>query len=236
MSDFDLYHVTRPMAFKPLEIPTYGTVEISQYLRIPYQTLRYWTTYAGRTEPIIRLASTKPPLLSFKNVVECYVLESIRKIHRVGVPRIRAAVETLREKFSSKYPLADHDLQTDGYDLFIEEDQRKINLSARGQLGIPEVLKLYLRRIERDETGIAISLSLLTLRAATPDPNEPKIVVIDPTVSFGRPVIKGTGIPTAEISGRFHAGDGVSALAREYGIPIDAVEAAIRCEPLPAAA
>lgn len=228
--------ISESKRFDPLEVPTYGTTEISEYLRIPYETLRYWTTNAGGTEPVIWLDSKNPPLLSFKNVVECYVLESIRRIHRVRLPRIRSAVETLRNQFNSKHPLADHDLETDGYDLFLEENEQIINLSRRGQIGIPEVLRLYLQRIERDESGVASKLFLLTLRSATPDPNEPRVVVMNPMVSFGRPVIAGTAIPTAEIAGRFHAGDTITALGEEYGIEIAKVEAAIRCEPQPVAA
>jgi uncharacterized protein (DUF433 family) len=59
---------------------------------------------------------------------------------------------------------------------------------------------------------------------------EPKIISLDPRVRFGRPVIAGTSIPTAEIAERFRAGDDFSALADEYGRPQTEIEEAIRCE------
>jgi len=59
---------------------------------------------------------------------------------------------------------------------------------------------------------------------------QPRSVVIDPRVSFGRPVIAGTGIPTAVLAGQFKAGGTVPVLAKEYGADEEAVWDAIRCE------
>jgi len=42
-------------------------------------------------------------------------------------------------------------------------------------------------------------------------------VVIDPHVSFGRPVLAGTGIPTAVLAEQFKTGDPVLVLAKDYG-------------------
>ena len=51
-----------------------------------------------------------------------------------------------------------------------------------------------------------------------------------PTVSFGRPVIAGTGIPVSAIYERYKAGDSVADLARDFRLETSAVEEAIRCE------
>jgi uncharacterized protein (DUF433 family) len=67
--------------------------------------------------------------------------------------------------------------------------------------------------------------------------SEPKWVVIDPQVQFGRPVLAGTGIPTFVIAERYEAGESISDLARDYDRPEKEIEEAIRCElPLPTAA
>ena len=55
-------------------------------------------------------------------------------------------------------------------------------------------------------------------------------VVIDPYVSFGRPVLVGTGIPTAVIAARYKAGESVDDLADDYGRSREEIEEAIRCE------
>jgi uncharacterized protein (DUF433 family) len=46
-----------------------------------------------------------------------------------------------------------------------------------------------------------------------------KVVSILPTVSSGRPIIDGTGIPVASIWNRYKAGDGIEQIADDYEIP-----------------
>jgi uncharacterized protein (DUF433 family) len=55
-------------------------------------------------------------------------------------------------------------------------------------------------------------------------------VVIDPRISFGRPVLAGSGIPTAVIADRYKAGESVDELADDYGRKRLEIEEAIRCE------
>lgn len=62
------------------------------------------------------------------------------------------------------------------------------------------------------------------------DPNEPRRVVIDPRISFGRPVLAGTGIPTAMLAERYKAGESVDELVKDYGRDRLGIEEAIRCE------
>jgi uncharacterized protein (DUF433 family) len=58
--------------------------------------------------------------------------------------------------------------------------------------------------------------------------SDPKIVVMNPQISFGRPSVG--GVPTSAIWGRFRAGDSPSHLALDYGLPMVAIEEALRCE------
>ena len=53
---------------------------------------------------------------------------------------------------------------------------------------------------------------------------------MSPTVSFGRPVITGTGIPVSSIYERYRAGDSVADLAQDFNLEISEIEEAIRCE------
>ncbi len=95
-----------------------------------------------------------------------------------------------------------------------------------------EIISVYLRRIERDATGVPIKLYPFTRRSeseAAPD-SDPRIVVMNPSVSFGRPVIVGTGIPVVSIYERYQAGDSVASLARDFNLATGAIEEAIRCE------
>ncbi|MDP3769093.1 MAG: DUF433 domain-containing protein, partial [Dehalococcoidia bacterium] len=58
----------------------------------------------------------------------------------------------------------------------------------------------------------------------------PRLVVIDPRVGFGRPVLAGTGVTTLSIAERFDAGESIEDLAADYGRPPAEIEEAIRCE------
>jgi len=63
-----------------MQAPIYGLAEAAQYLRVPQNTLVYWVKGGGSVPPLIRLASTEPPRLSFSNLLECYMLSSMRAI------------------------------------------------------------------------------------------------------------------------------------------------------------
>lgn len=160
-------------------------------------------------------------------------MDAIRREHEIPLPKVRAALRFLTERFPSKHPLADQRLETDGLDLFVQKYGQLINITREGQLALRKLLQAHLRRIEWDESGQAIRLYPFTRKR---DPEEPKTVVIDPYVSFGRPVLVGTGIPTAIIAERLKAGDSIDTLADDYGRARSEIEEAIRCElPLEAA-
>jgi uncharacterized protein (DUF433 family) len=61
------------------------------------------------------------------------------------------------------------------------------------------------------------------------------IVVIDPCLGFGQPVIEGTGIRKEVIVGRFSAGETIDSIAEDYGRSRTEIEEIVRSE-LPLAA
>ncbi len=209
--------------------------EAAHYLRIPRATLRSWIfgryypTEGGPTffRPIIVLPDRRRPLLSFVNLVEAHVLDAIRREHEISLKNVRAALGFLRRHLHSPHPLAEQDFETDGVDLFIERYGELINITRAGQLAMRSLLQAYLRRIERDPKGLPLRLFPFTRKR---DLEEPRAVVIDPYVSFGRPVLSGTGIPTAVIAERYKAGEAVDELAEDYGRSRLEIEEAIRCE------
>jgi len=66
-----------------------------------------------------------------------------------------------------------------------------------------------------------------------PADGSPRIVVLDPLVRFGCPMIAGKGITTEIVFGRHQAGDSIAELADDYGLAISEVEEALRYESLP---
>jgi uncharacterized protein (DUF433 family) len=219
----------------PRELPAYSIAEASHYLLIPTATLRSWVL--GRTYPtkkevklfkaIIRRPDPDQRSLSFINLVEAHVLDAIRREHEIPLPKVRLALEYLKRKFPSKHPLADHSFETDGISLFVEKFGQLINVSESGQIAITEWLRAYLKRIERDAKGVPICLYPFTRKRNF---DEPRAVVINARISYGRPVLAGTGIATAIIAERYKAGDSIADLADDYGRSSLDIEEAIRCE------
>ena len=217
------------------EQPAYSLTEASRYLSIPPATLRSWV--AGRRyptgsgpkffRPVIELPDDARAGLSFVNLVEAHVLDAIRRHHQVPLSKIRQSIDYLRKHFSSKHPLAEQRFETDGLDLFIDKFDQLINVTQSGQIALRELLKAHLHRVEHDSSGAAVKLYPFTRKR---DSREPKVVVIDPHISYGRPVLVGTGIPTAVVAERYKAGESIDELAEDYGRQRNEIEEAIRCE------
>jgi uncharacterized protein (DUF433 family) len=232
------------MTFKtptdPRLLPAYSVVEAAHYLHTPEGTLRSWVAgrlypVAGRSKrskPLIQLDDPAGHYLSFINLVEGHVLAAILRHHGVKLPKVRTALDYVKRHFQIERPLIDQAFQTDGLDLFIERCEILINASCTGQQAIREIVSVYLKRIERDSKGLPIKLYPFTRNTesdATPRA-DPRVVVMNPVISFGRPVIAGTGIPVSSIYERYKAGDSVADLAQDFHLEISAIEEAIRCE------
>ncbi|MCG3134124.1 MAG: putative antitoxin VapB45 [Planctomycetes bacterium] len=220
------------------DVPAYGVAEAAAYLQIPPTTLRSWVVGrrypvrggSRRFEPLIRPAGRdRVLLLSFFNLVEAHVLDAIRHVYRIDVRAVRNAIDFLEKRFHSRHPLADRPFLTDGKDLFIKELGRLIAVSAAGQTAMRDVLEAHLRRIERDAEGVAAGLCLFT-RGGPRTADSPRVVIVDPRVHFGRPVLAGTGIPTAVIAERFKAGESIEELVADYGRSAAEIQEALRCE------
>ncbi len=209
------------------EIPAYPISEAAHYLGVPKSTLR--ACFAGQQgfKAVIRPADPKTLVLSFSNLVEAYVLSAIRRKHHIGLPTIRRGLKFLTEKLGSERPLLGERFATHGAKLFVERMGEMINLSETGQVEMADLIRAYLERVERDPKGLPIKLYPF-IRSQTAA-QQPRTVVIDPQVSFGRPVIAGTGIPTAVLFERFKAGDQPPDLAKDYGASEEAIWDAIRC-------
>src|SRR5260370_13000713 len=106
---------------KLFETPIYGLVDGAHYLRIPYQTLRYWTLGRHSIAPIVQLACIDPPRMSFMNLLECHMLSSMRKNYNLRLPKVRKALRTLAEMYPSPHPLIAQELETDSIDVFLRE-------------------------------------------------------------------------------------------------------------------
>jgi len=220
------------------QMPLYSASEAGRFLHLPVSTVRAWAFGQGdrskgnRFESVIAAADRKSHKLSFVNLVELLVLAAIRRKHKVPLPQVRKAVAFLHKRFPSQHPLADNDFQTNGVDLFVEKFGQLLNISRDGQIAMKELIKDYLRLVERDTSGVPVKLHLPRVNQPVQKRGE---VVIDPNFGFGRPVLDGKGIRVEVIVERFQAGESIASLAEDYGISEDVIEEIIRNQ-LPLAA
>jgi uncharacterized protein (DUF433 family) len=194
----------------------------------------YWVIGGKNSAPLTTIFTRKPPLLlSFKNLVECFVLESLRKAHGIPMKRIRPSVEELRQVRPSKYPLADYQIATSSRGkIYLEgDDDSLLILNASGQTAFKPILEPFLRRVDRNTKGISERLFPFTRVEYQKAPEKaPSVVVIDPLVAFGKPVLVGTRISTAFLMSRRRGGASITQLASDYGRPEAEIEEAIYLE------
>lgn len=220
----------------PRDIPAYGLKQAAHILDLPQSTLRNWvrgwsypTQAKGKASspPLIELPRGADGLtLSFNNVIEAHVLSAIRRAHGVKMRLVRKALDYLVAHMGVERPLVSQAFKTDGVDLFVEHLGAIVNVSSDGQLEIREVIDAYLDRVARAPDGVADRLYPFTRGGL----DDPRFVVINPRVSFGRPMIERVSVPTDIIASRFSAGDSHNDLMDDFGCSRDEVDEAIRYE------
>ncbi len=211
-----------------LDVPNYSPIEAVRYFHIPMSTLSYWTEEPNE---IVILASHSPRLLSFKNLVELYVLEGLRKIHGVHTSRIRSAVDFLLKTEKSRHPLADYDIRTEGKNVVFYKKGKPLNASLWGQYEMEEIVGCYLQRVERDPHGVALRIFPYTRREQLTNREQPpRTIEINPAVCFGLPVLKDSRLTTGFLASRFRGGDSIPSIANSYGRSLAEIKEAVEWE------
>ena len=209
-------------------LPSYSVPEAALYLRLPRSTLRAWIGRQTNFEPLIIPAQEKPLALSFINLVEAYVLASIRRKHRLSMNKIRKGLDFISRKYPSHNPLARKDFETDGLSLFLKEAGLVYDISrGSGQRIFEDIVKKYMQRIERDLSGLPVKFYPFS---ESGEPGKPKSILIDPKISFGRPILSSISIPVEIIVERYRAGESMKELAGDYECAQKKIEEAIRCQ------
>ena len=219
----------------PREVPAYSISLAAHYLRIPTSTLRDWVqggfyrvaSGKKRFAPAIKLSNPKVQLLSFYNLAEAHVLSALRRTHNVKMPAIRKALDYVTEKYHWQRPLIEHDFMVAGASVFVERlDHELVDAGTSGKQVMLKFIREYMTRLEWEDK-LAAKFYPFTRQDLSASP---RLVLIDPRFSFGRPILATARIPTAMIAERYKAGDSTKQLARDYACPIEEIEEAIRCE------
>ena len=215
------------------ERPRYSIADAARYLQLPVTTLRYWVlggtylveTGRKRSPSLIRVPNPKEARLTFSNLVEAHVLLALRRQHDVSMRAVRDAIVYSERKLRIGRLLLSEELRASAGGVFLDRLGSLIELSKDGQQAMREVLAAYLERLTRDIQGLPERLYPITRSDFA---GSPKVIVIDPRISFGKPVIASKAIQTSVVADRFDAGESVSDIATDYDIEVPDVEEAIR--------
>lgn len=221
--------------------PAYRATEAAHILGLPTETVKAWcfgqdyqhSRDGSRKvfQRVIDPADARKRLLSFGNLCELHLLSVIRRHHRVRLQQVRKAVDYMRRRLGEDRPLASAKFRTNGIDLFVERADELLNVSKQGQRALREDFERTLDRVDfsNDATSRPVRLFPFTRPPSTADV-QPRTVVVDPALSFGRPVLAGASVRTEVIESRFRAGDLIADMALDYEVPAEQIEEALRFE------
>lgn len=208
----------------PRELPAYTVAEAAVYLGVPPSTLRTWVR--GQTiknkmlmQPLIVAADPDAGTLSFNNVAEAYMVASLTRKFQLPLRRVRAALEYV----GGEHPLLTTVFHTDGTGIFIDRMGALVDAARGGQAAIRDVVESSLRRVELDKHQLP-----LRLYPWRRQPNEPRVIALDPRRSFGRPTVVGSGVQMGVVVDRYLAGESASKLAADYDLSAEVIDDVIR--------
>jgi uncharacterized protein (DUF433 family) len=155
------------------------------------------------------------------------VLRSLRTDHGVSLNALRTALRYAEHTLGIERLLLRKELCTRAGDVFLDRYGRLINLSASGQLAMRRLFEEHLKRIDWDDRRFPVRLypfvSVESVASAKP-------IAIDPTIAFGRPVVRRIGVSTRAIAERIDAGETVDELAADYDLSPTEIEEAVLYE------
>lgn len=221
--------------------PLYTMAEAARILDVPNSTFQNWARgyerrRAGATtakgSPIVTTVPAIPgePNVPFIGLAEGIILAAIR---RQGVPmqRIRPALDVLRTELGIDYALASRKLYTDGAEVLFGyaehagdspagQTVRELVVVRHGQRVFGEIVDSYLKRVTYAADGWAERIRLPQYQRAE--------VLADPRFSFGQPTFRSGRARVSDALERFWAGEDLTSVAAEFGVPTDQLEDVVR--------
>lgn len=211
-----------------LERPTHTMASTDHLLGLSAGTARRWIDGYQRKgvayPPVVRLRRTGDDTVTWGEFVECRMLSGYRDR---GVPmvRMRPAIDLLRERLGTPYPLATSKPYVADRDLVLRAqvesglDQKLYLVVVRNdQLVLNDPANSFFEEVEwADEVAQAVAPLGID-----------NVVRIDPQRGFGEPVVR--NVRTSVLAELADAGHSVAELAEWYELAPDDVRAAVTYE------
>lgn len=225
--------LSRDQASPLIGMGLYSVSEAAAYTAIKATDIRRWLFgyrrgnkhYAPLWES--EVASCAQQGLGFRDLLEIRFVAAFRR-HQVSLQTIRSAAEHARELFRQEYPFTCKRFQTDGRSIFatVQEetgDESLLDLVKKQHVFRQIVSPSLYEGIEYADNG-------QTAHRWYPVRNS-KLIVLDPTRQFGKPILNKSGIPIEAIAQACHAeGNDLRRVAKMFEVPLREVEAALNYE------
>jgi uncharacterized protein (DUF433 family)/DNA-binding transcriptional MerR regulator len=162
--------------------------------------------------------------ISFRDLIELRFVKTFRDLG-LSLPTIRECFTKAVEEVNDERPFSTQKFRTDGKTIFLDITQgvregELIDLRRR-QTVFRSFVVPSLQDLEFDADEVARWFPLGKGRTS---------IVIDPTRSFGRPVIRDVGVPTEALASALKIEGSVENVARLYEVPSLAVRDAVEFE------
>jgi uncharacterized protein (DUF433 family) len=161
--------------------------------------------------------------ISFLDLIDVFVFGNLRK-HGVPLQTLRKVYSRLQRDFKQKHPFAYNRLATDGVEVFLRvpdmEGKEQLVEILTKQMVFPDIIEPFLKQLDYDpDTHLARLWHIA------------EGVVLNPGISFGKPVVEEAFVKTEVLSDAYHANDkDEEAVARWYNVSPEDVLTAVRFE------
>ena len=207
--------------FRRLFLPSYKISEVARYTGVHSNTIANWH-YRGK--PVLPGREHRKPL-NYLELIEVAFVAFFRSLG-FSMKKIRAARDYVATNITAEYPLAENRFKTEGMYILMEYHkfdpdprfEQIIVADRRGQLAWAELFGDNFEHFDYEH-----ELALRWHPAG-----RDSLVVIDPRISFGAPIVH--GLPTWVVKGRWKAGESMNEISTDFGIPKEAVRDALAFE------
>jgi uncharacterized protein (DUF433 family) len=229
--------------FAPRDVPRYALAQAARFINLSPTTLRNWVRGRnlrrkdGHWAHFDALVKVESELLSFSHLVQVHILRSLRRDEDIRMSRLRDAMDWAKKTYHIERLLLSEQLRTAPGEILLDRYGELINAGRSGQLAIRHALEAHLKRVAWDAEGpTQFFPGLVSIFAAPPQQEVPRLILIDPTISLGKPVLASKpALRVSAIVDRVNAGEEEDEIARDYGIERREVDAAIDYEEAAAA-
>lgn len=202
--------------------------EAADYLQLPYSTMRGWARPPKGHDPLIEVFDSKgkEATVPFVGFAEAFVFAKLRR-SKMSDRAIREGVKAVRDKWGLEHALASKRLWTDGAELLWGAADNDLFVARTNQVQFTATVREQLSSVTyAEDDGYAKRIRLPQFARTD--------VFVDPEVAYGYPLVEPAGARVKDLVDRFWAGDTMTDIAHDLGVPLASVEEVIRAQTSPA--